>query len=158
MRGRRRTPWSPLKGKPKNLLFEKPVQRVVREEDLPVILSWEVGKSIEVLRFYEGGVTLSEVNTIGDVVVFTPYYERPPEPAELDTATRTGQLTADAVVAPAKDSATSVAAARTPVAGGVGPAVHHQVAAVGRNITCVCGWTGSTAVEFEAHKSRPLQA
>jgi hypothetical protein len=81
------------------LLFELPIGKTVREDDLPAVLVWEYGKRLEILRFFDGGVTTTE-HTAGDSVKFTPYYVLPSLPVAQDTATTSMGLGVDAIIAP----------------------------------------------------------
>jgi hypothetical protein len=54
-----RPPGLALSRTPRALAFRKPIDRGVRLEDLPAELSWGIGKSLKLLRFYDGGVTIT---------------------------------------------------------------------------------------------------
>lgn len=59
-------------GRPQALRFRKPVEKIVRPEDLPVELPCGQGK-IVVTAFLEKGFVIEEHNTIGDLVVVERY-------------------------------------------------------------------------------------
>lgn len=59
-------------GRPQALRFRKPVDKIVKPEDLPIELPCGQGK-IVVIAFLDKGFVVEEQNTIGDLVVVERY-------------------------------------------------------------------------------------
>lgn len=64
------------------LRFTKPVERVVRETDLPAEIALPRGRKLVVKRFTENGIVLGEVRTSGVMVEAELYEQRHPDSPE----------------------------------------------------------------------------
>lgn len=72
--GRRHFAYGALKRRPKAIRFSKPEDRLVRSADLPFEMRSGSGQII-VEKFYDDGVVIDEVGSVGDPVTFVAYFD-----------------------------------------------------------------------------------